>query len=194
MAGAVSRRAGTLSYRKGGGMEDSEFELLKAEIAAANDYTQEWVLYSKRVKLPDDPLRWLDKLEAQMPAALSRAPQVIADDFESLLVRQIRLCRRALSQDDEEHIKIFFAVLNSNWNRLASNIDLKEARETRVQRSEAGRTRHAETEGMKKFVVQYYEEHKPEFKSKRAAAKAIHEARLVLAAESTIYTWLRSLD
>ncbi|WP_417329045.1 hypothetical protein [Halomonas cupida] len=54
--------------------------------------------------------------------------------------------------------------------------------------------RHAETEGMKMEVCQYYREHQGSFRSKRAAATAIHEARLVPVKWRTVYDWLLELD
>lgn len=57
-----------------------------------------------------------------------------------------------------------------------------------------GKLRHAETQDMKMEVYQYYREHQGSFRSKRAAAKAIHEARLVPVKWRTIYGWLLELD
>ncbi|GEN22184.1 hypothetical protein HCU01_01330 [Halomonas cupida] len=54
--------------------------------------------------------------------------------------------------------------------------------------------RHAETQDFKRDVYQYYREHQGTFRSKRAAAAAIHEAKLVPVEERTIYGWLRELD
>jgi len=55
--------------------------------------------------------------------------------------------------------------------------------------SKAAKARHAETDWIKEQVYQYYDQHKNEFKSVRAAAKAISKREPV--AFRTIYDWLR---
>lgn len=60
----------------------------------------------------------------------------------------------------------------------------------RSHASMAAKARHAETDWIKQQVLDYYEEHKHEFKSLRSAAKAIERREPV--AFRTIYDWLRS--
>ncbi|GGX89969.1 hypothetical protein GCM10007160_16740 [Litchfieldella qijiaojingensis] len=60
--------------------------------------------------------------------------------------------------------------------------------------SRGGKARHIDNKRDKAFVIQYYEDHKNEFKSTRAAAKAIDEAHLVDIKFRTIYDWLREIE
>lgn len=105
-------------------MDDSNFEQFVAECEAADDYWEEMRLRAKRTLMPKDPATWLDKIEAQLPGALRRAPVEVAKEFGSLITDQIEACRKAMDRGNEQRTKILFVVLEENCSRLLFNLAL----------------------------------------------------------------------
>ncbi|XGA78579.1 hypothetical protein OR573_08550 [Halomonas sp. CH40] len=134
-------------------MNNDDLRAFQAECEAADDYWHEWQFRSKRIRMPADPLAWLNRIEESLPSSLESLPLEARADFQHLIEEQLLQCRHHIARNEQDATNVSFAVLAENIERLNYNISLYRIKSAQAQRTAASRNHRPKARSVLKAKV-----------------------------------------